>query len=165
MSEKYTVMEERAKVGWIIHNGDLDYFVLAINGNKTLLQCISDKPDSFKNGEIIIASGLKKYLVEKERYVKINGKDVYNGTDSRITWMWDYGTYLSNTFMDSILADLLEPENSKANRMKVLLYNAISLLNEEVVTSYKDEETGHKYLLNDLGMTEEMYKEIMEEER
>lgn len=145
MSTKYEVMEEKARVGQIIHNGSLEYFVLAINGNSTLLQCISENPDSFKNGEIVIASGLKKYKITID-----NRCHTYE-------WQWNSGTYLSNAFIGNVLKDLIEPENSKENRLKVLLYNAIVLLEEN--NCYE----GTDNLLDNLGMTEEEYKEIMED--
>ena len=49
----------------------------------------------------------------------------------------------------------------KNERLKILLYNAIVKLEDE--NNADIFEDVHEYLLDELGMTEEEYKEIMEE--
>ena len=49
----------------------------------------------------------------------------------------------------------------KNERLKILLYNAIVKLEDE--NNADVFEDVHEYLLDELGMTEEEYKEIMEE--
>ena len=48
----------------------------------------------------------------------------------------------------------------KNERLKILLYNAIVKLEDE--NNADIYEDVHEYLLDELGMTEEEYKEIME---
>ena len=48
----------------------------------------------------------------------------------------------------------------KNERLKILLYNAIVILEDE--NNADVFEDVHEYLLDELGMTEEEYKEIME---
>lgn len=141
MSKKYEVTEEKARISQIITNGTLDYFVLAIKGNTALLQCISKKPDSFQNGEIVIASGLKQY------HITGDGED-------KIEWQWDSGTYFIHSVIDHLFAELLDLQPS---REQILLRNAVELLEEN------DCYDSHDNLLDNLGMTDEEYNKLMEE--